>query len=534
MFKKLIGFCLLAAMLLSFAACRPSPVLEEIIYEQEQEEVDPSEEIIDPEDEGVEDEDIDDEIIDDADTQREDDISEGIEGEEDTAETSIETSYSESAIEDMQAEAAPIEVPEDVEVEIDDSVSEGSETAENPDIYEDVISGKSIVDAAGREVIVPENVDTVTAVSGAAQLMMVLGASEKLLAADAEFLSSPIGTGAESLWTLRDSGVITLTNLERLIELAPDVCFEISGETTFTSSQAQAIMDAGISYVVLPDFTSIENLVTAANLMAQVLGGDTQEKADEYISYINKVSTEVSRKTAGTEYTTIYISHWDRNVSYQLSQTQGAFDSEGTGLAVGYSPTKSQLGSAFMQVAGVTNETTRLRSMHRDGRYVYITPMFHQLNAVVTGGMGTFYSGAGEVGAAYDLFVSRLFGSDTYVQLGQDQFPAIVVASSEIKTRIEGDFFWQVRPSDSSGYVDIAGISFYRGVSDEFDIYVAPSYFAPWADCTLEAPLLAYWTAYKFSGAYTLDEVKEEAAQFYSTFFSINLSGQELTAIFGE
>ena len=519
-------------MLLLLAACRPSPVLEEIIYEQKQEEVDPSEEVIDPEDEGEENEDIDDEIIDDPETQRDDDISQGLQGEEESAETAVTADYSEISNEDFEAGSAQTETPEDVDIA--ETGGGGAENVENPDIGEDVITGKSIVDASGRTVTIPENVETATAISGAAQMMVMLGASEKLLASDAEFLSSAIGTGAESLWSPKDSGVSTLNSLEKLIELAPDVCFEISGEATFTSAQVQALADAGISYVVLPDFTSVDNLTTAANLMAQILGGDTQAKADAYSKYVNNVVSEVSKKTVGVELTTIYISRWDKNATYQLTGTQGAIEPYGSGLAVGYSPTKSQLGSAFMQVSGVTNETTRLRSMHRDSRYVYITPMFHQLSAVVTGGIGAFYSGAGEVGAAYDLFVSRLFGSDTYVQLGQEQFPAIVVANAEIKQQIENDFFWQVRPSDSSGYVDISGVSFYRGVSGKFEIYVAPSYFTSWADCTLEAPILAYWTACKFADAYTLDEVKEKAKEFYSEFFSIDLSDKDLEKMLGE
>jgi hypothetical protein len=159
--------------------------------------------------------------------------------------------------------------------------------------------------------------------------------------------------------------------------------------------------------------------------------------------------------------------------------------------------------------------------------------MFHQFSAVVSGNMAAFYSGAGEYGSAYDLFVTRLVGESTYTQLGSSQFPAVIAASDSVREKIENDYFWKYRPSDANGYVNIDGESFYRGQCGEYAIYVNPSGMCDWAEGGLESPLEAYWIAYKFSGAYTLDEIKVKTAEFYSKFLNVTLSDEQLKNIFG-
>ena len=568
-----VRFEVLLIVFLSFSlllsGCRSSPVLEQIIYMQEAEETAPEEEMLDPGDEGPEDEQFDNELEEKAETERDTEEDQGLDGEEDEAQEAADDDHSEETQNDFETSAEPTqttensnpETPEstpepqvseqaendlpegeeDGEPEGDGEEDDNTEAAAGESVGGDTVTGKQIVDASGRTVDIPENVESVTATGTAAQIVELIGGENRLVASDSSLLSAALAIQAfpdlsniPAWWPDNPNQPISSENFETLIEAHPDVCFELSGDNTFTNSQVEQLTEAGISYVVLPGLASVDNLKQTVSLIAEVLGGDAAEKAAVYIGWVDEVISDVSGKTAGTDLTSLYIADWDSEASFQLSDTAGVIEPYGSGLATAYSPLKSQLVSAFMSVAGVTNESTRIRSIHRDSQYVYVAPMFHQFSAVVSGSEAAFYSGAGEYGSAYDLFVTRLVGESTYVQLGSSQFPALIVASENVREKIENDYFWEYRPSDANGYVNIDGESFYRGVCGEYAIYVNPRGMCDWAEGGLESPLEAYWIAYKFSGAYTLEEVKNKTAEFYSEFFGVTLSDEQLNNIFGE
>ena len=556
---------------LLLSGCRSSPVLEQIIYMHEAEETAPEEEMLDPGDEGQEDEQFDNEPEDEVETERDTEADQGLEGEEEEAEQAeqaAQADHSEETQDEFDTSAAPTQITENqnpetsestaepqageqtepdlpdeenVDPEGDGTENETGETAAEESVGGDSVTSRQIVDASGRTVNIPENVETVTATGTAAQIVELIGGENRLAAADSSFLSASLAmqafpdlTSVSALWSDNPDQPISSENFETLIEVHPDVCFELSGDNTFTNSQVERLTEEGISYVVLPGLSSVDNLKLTVSLVAEVLGGDAVENAAAYIDWIDDVINDVSGKTAGTDITSLYIADWDSDVSYQLSDTAGVIEPYGSGLAMAYSPQKNQLMSAFMSAANVTNESTRIRSIHRDSNYVYVAPMFHQFSAVVSGSRAAFYSGAGEYGSAYDLFVTRLMGESTYIQLGGSQFPAVIAASDSVKEEIENDYFWEYRPSDANGYVNIDGESFYRGVCGEYAIYVNPCGMCNWAEGGLESPLEAYWIAYKFGGAYTLDEVKEKTTEFYTQFFGVTLSAEQLKDIFGE
>ena len=186
-----------------------------------------------------------------------------------------------------------------------------------------------------------------------------------------------------------------------------------------------------------------------------------------------------------------------------------------------------------MSAAGLTNESTRIRSLHRDGDYVYVAPMFHQFDPAVSGDRAVYYSGAGEFGAAYDLFVARQVTQSLYYQLGSSDFPAIVVADENVKAQLEADFFWQYRESDANGFVVIDGSSYYRGVNGPYRVFVQPAGLGDWASGALDSPLEAYWLAWKLLGAMDREEMLERAADFYRDFLGLDLDEAELNGIFG-
>lgn len=485
--------------------------------------------MLDPEDEGEQDEQFDNAQDEDAKKNRDSEADMGqYEPQQSGGDSAMDTQHipDESESED----ATPSDAPKELET-APETVSGGENT------------GKQIVDAAGHTVTLPEHVETVTAVGWAAQMVEMLGGSGRLAAADGKFLSSELaravfsdlGSVAE-LWTDGESGV-TDESFAALLALEPEVCFEVSGAGTFTAAQVKELEMHGTAYVVLPALKSADTLKQAAQLVASVLGqrADTGEScaaiAADYAAWVDDT---LKSADSGLELTSLYIADWDSGASYVLDHTKGVIDPNGSGLAMAYSPKKAQLVSAFMKAAGVVNESTRIMSTHREADYVYVAPMFHQFDPIVTGSRAAYYSGAGEYGAAFDLFVARMVSGTVYYQLGGTQFPAVIAANESVKQALEDSWFWQYHPSDESGYVTISGESFYCGVIGEYAIYVNPQGMCDWAQGSVESPLEACWVSCKFGGGMTMEQVKEKTADFYERFFGLTLTAGQLTDIFGE
>ncbi len=358
--KARVSFLLIMVLSLGLllGGCRSSPVLEQIIYRQEAEETAPEEEMLDPEDEGRKDEQFDNKPEEEAETDRDTKEDQGLEGEKDEAEEAAEADHSEETMNAFDSSAAPAQATEDQNPETSESTpkpqadeqaepdteeeskysnpegeggeNENGNAAAGENIGGDAVTGKQIVDASGRTVDVPENVETVTATGAAAQFVELIGGDNRLIAADSGILSSALAmqafpdiTGIPAWWSDDADKPISPENFETLIAAHPDVCFELSGDNTFTNSQVERLAEAGISYVVLPGLSSADNLKQTAALIAEVLGGEAAEKAAAYTGWVDDVISDVSDKTAGTDLTSLYIADWDSAASYQLSDTAG-------------------------------------------------------------------------------------------------------------------------------------------------------------------------------------------------------------------
>ena len=564
---------LLLALSLLLCSCRSSPVLEEVVYTYTAEEVDLEQEMLDPEDEGEEDEDFRNEEEEDLDTERDTEATEGYEDEEDDEETEAAVSVtldvnsdddtSSDTTSDTTAQtdstgtgSDSTDTEDDTDTDTDTDDDTETETGTDTDTEETAadptpVAGdgeetyKQVVDATGATVDIPENVETVTAVGAAAQMVEMLGGSGRLIGTNSELLSSSLAKTAfsdcssiQNWWTGDGSSAITDACFTALLAADPDVCFEISGQNTFTDSQVAQLEAAGIAYFVLPALTSQTNLENAVTLVAEVLGTssdgtDCTTIANQYNTWVESTVSAVSNATSGNELTSLYVAGWDSSATYQLNNTPDEIASSGSGLAYAYSPAKSQLVSTFMAAANVTNESTR-QSGYGKSNYVYLTPMFHQFTPTVSGTAASYYAGSG-LATPYDLFVSFRISS-VYYQLGGASFPAIIVADSSVKSAIESSWFWQYHEADSEGFYTFeeSGSQIYRAIAGEYSIYVNPSGMVDWAEGSVESPLEAYWVAYEFYGTYTLDQVKNKTSEFYSTFFGVTLSSSELTAIFGE
>ena len=541
----------------ALSSCRESPVLHEIVYEYSAPIVDEDQQMLDPEDDGEEDEQFENQERDDPETERDTDNSISPEDPDDSDQAeneSVDVDLNKNSENDWESQDKPDDPSQtdnddggnDNEKENENgSDGEGETEGDAPnEIPGDPESLRQIVDATGELVDIPKQVDTVTANRWAAQMVEMVGGANRLVGANSSFLSSSLAWAAfsdlnnvETMWQGSGSWLIQDDSFSRLLELKPQVCFTISGDYNFTDEQLELLHKAGIYRVVLPALRSADSLCQAVEIVASVMGtsssgADSASIAKEYSAWVDTVYSDV-RGTVPDDCTSLYIADWDSGASYVLNNTKGVIEPEGSGLAMAYSPLKNQLMSTFMRAAGIVNESTRIMSTHNDSSYVYVAPMFHQFDPMVSGGNATYYSGAGEYGSAFDLFVARMISDSLYYQLGGSTFPAIIVANSSIKYEIENNWFWQYHSSDGNGYIDINGEQFYCGVIGDYGIYVNPSGMCSWAEGSVESPLEAYWLSSCFGSTYSLDDVKAFTNDFYQKFFGIGLSAGQLDEIFG-
>jgi ABC-type Fe3+-hydroxamate transport system substrate-binding protein len=552
--RRSLALLLAALLCAALGGCRESPVLQEVLYESAQEEADPDQEELDPEDQGEEDEQLENQEREDADTQRQEAANQGLTGQEDDASQAAGVDYSatsghpwdaaDPSGDDAAQNGAGSAPSADPDLSL---LPDGADASPENTADASLSTAKQVVDGAGRTVTLPENVDTVTAVGWAAQAVEMLGGSGRLAGADSAFLSSALAGaafsdlgGVQALWTGDGSTPLSDRAFTALLSLAPDVCFEVSGDNTFTDAQVARLEEAGVAYVVLPALTSTANLNTALDLLAQILdsnratGESAASLAGTYSSWVSATVSAVKSKTSGMALTSLYIAGWDPDAQYVLNNTHGVDFPTGLGLAYAYSPRKAQFLTPFMAAANITNESTRIASLYRDTDYLYVTPMFQQFKPTVSGALAAYYDSTGRTAASKELFVSRSLGGDSYCELGDAAFPAVIAADQSVKAQLESNFYWQAHDLTDTGYYTAQGMTFYHGVAGAFSIYVLPQGMCDWAQGSLESPLLTYWLACQFDGVYTLDQVKDETRSFYQTFFGAALTDQQLRQIFGE
>ena len=152
---------------------------------------------------------------------------------------------------------------------------------------------RQVVNAFGAVVEVPQEVETVAAVGEAALMVQMLGGPDRLAAADESFLSQPLAASVFAdegfdqivpLWPGDGGGGLDDASFASLLELAPQACLELSGQPVFSEAQIAALEEAGIAYVVLPSLNTSSGLKQAVTLTGELLGrlnGVDREIADQ-------------------------------------------------------------------------------------------------------------------------------------------------------------------------------------------------------------------------------------------------------------
>lgn len=215
--------------------------------------------------------------------------------------------------------------PEETEPDEDADASndDGNSPSDDQDPGDEEKPKKTVTDGNGEEQEIPEDVHTVTAVGDAAVIVEMLGGSGRIAGANADFLSNSLSQalfddlgGINSWWDGDGSGTISDGNFAALLAAAPDVCFEISGQSTFSSDQITQLKAAGIGYMALPTLTDSESIKSAVNIVADVLdvstgGQDAKKTAAEYSDWVDNLHAEVRGAVGDVPcYSTLYISEW--------------------------------------------------------------------------------------------------------------------------------------------------------------------------------------------------------------------------------
>ncbi|MCD8374689.1 MAG: hypothetical protein LUC20_06335 [Oscillospiraceae bacterium] len=563
---------LLALSMVLLCACRASPALEQVVYNQKFDDVS------------------------DVDTLKDNNIEYDREDEDIFSVKEVEESSSERGFEDDMAQYGEEENPEQQSANTDYDVSasdayttpegvgeqteqdsaggdegalrsdDGTSAADGEGVTAVIEAGagsgeaeyKQVVLSDGTYIEVPAGLGTAAAVGEAAILVQMLGGSGALVAASEDFLANAwaqtvfADEGAAStpaLWSGDGSEPLGDEAFAQLLEISPAVCFELSGQMTFTDAQIAQLEAAGIEYVVLPSLASASGIRSAVSIVGTVLGDRTEqggqnaeELASSYLAWqdelIADLASRVDRFTvASIDYDnvqgedvkylsgetdasagkyTLYISGWDSDVLYRIS-TAAYVEFEEYGLPVTEKGYVSRPLNYYMSIAGVVNMgAAALASTNVARWYVHPIRSVAHIKSIINGAEGVQFNNTN--GSQTKFLTTGLGGED---------YPAVVVANQSIKTALQSCTVW-----NRLSWPDQRGIEVKSTIEGSYEIYVNPCGVGSWADGSAESVLEAVWTAWLFHGAYTQDEVRGYIREFYSQFYRYYLCKKEISEIF--
>ena len=566
--SRVLLFLLISLMVILIAGCRPSSVLEKIIYKQDAEMVDHDNKtklVHNNQNNNVEDDQIaPQKQVEDADVQRERERDDPVAGENISQRTASKTEYEKNSDFNMDSNQKNASSN-------DKQTAYPESNAQNDNPSGSVIEGgitsdpsaKKIVDAHGNIISLPEKVERVSAVGEAALIVQMLGGGKSLSASSQSFVTNKFVstvfsaeeiTRVEGIWSGDGSTTISDEAFQRLLASSPDVCFEISGQLTFDDSQISKLNEAGIAYVVLPRFNTLANIKLAVQLVGGVLGDKSSQGglnapdlAQKYIRYCdaeikdagkrmerfahNKVDFNNDKYSNGVKYLsdssdngkyTVFISEWDNAAHYQVSSGT-RITLEGNGAAIARSGYSSSPLSYFMSLAGVVNTAAVYQDFNIEQKW-YASPLVPVTRTL------SYSGGIGMIQPTKEI-LTRVDDKC----LGSHEFPAIIVADYKIREKLLSDPMWknygkvttQSYITTDYGFLDEDGNIVKTTVVGDYDILVNPQGAGSWSNGSVESILEPIWIAWKFGGAYTETEVKEKVTEFYRTFYRYELTQAE-------
>lgn len=396
---------------------------------------------------------------------------------------------------------------------------------------------KTVTDASGTEQTIPEDVYTVTAVGAAAPIVTMVGGTSRLLGTSESFVSNEIGsmilagesdTQVNVWWSGDGSGQISDSDFQELLKASPDVCFEISGEGTFSSDQIAKLQELGIGYLVLPRLSSSGNIKQAVQIVAEAL--ETNEStgqaasviAQNYCDWVDEALSFAGKTRKAETYYSLYISDWREDVSYQrmfdpgydergyivdFPESSGVRNGQGQGVATASIDVDGMPFFEFWEQAGIRDTLTM--QLHEGNNYylgvsfiataegyeecteMYIFPYEHWfgLPSFSDSNVFSFYENVKDqstidtsVSSLYSKHYSVSWGLSTgwYTSVtddlgqgdpenhlgGSDRYKAIVVANDYVKSMISSSPQWKAGFLDGVVEQDPEDEFFYRGPCD--------------------------------------------------------------------
>lgn len=575
--KKSIVWILIVAILFSFSACRKSPVLEQVIYTDNEQVDQNSQKNKNEKDNEEQNQDIYSQKEDKSDTKRDYDNLKPLKGNQKNNKKAADEVYDSNS--SSQNTATNTETKNTPSSE-NGKTNEG--TQENPTVKKtkDFVY-KEIVGSKGERIDVPTDVNTVSAVGDAAVISQMLGGvlnnKSRIVASSESFSQNEVAhtvfsdeyiAGIETLWEGKGKTPLSSDNFAKLIELFPDVCFVISGDMTFTEEQLKTLSEEyKICVVTLPKLNNPDNIKTAIRIVGEVLGDKTssggtnaESIASKYISWYERTISSVESKNKrfsfdNVDYSydsyenyrvkkygnpnqdgffTLFISDWDTGATYKIS-SEHSVAVEGTGVAVaasGYSTTPT---SYYLSLGGVCNTAAAYSDIYRLKNW-YVCPLYSPSKLPnIIGSIGILDRG---------ISTYLTSANKTSPYLGSEKFPALIVADNSIKENIlaqknmSGNSFWKVygyasngQASCSNGFVDASNQLIYSGISGDYDIFVIPNGVGDWSSGSPESVLLSVWSCQKYYNLFSENEVKNYIKDFYSEFYRYELSDSETEEI---
>jgi hypothetical protein len=403
------------------------------------------------------------------------------------------------------------------------------------------LTSKQVVDAYGRTVDIPENVNTVAGVGSLAVLTLILGGADRLTAADSDLLGSGMAVSAFAgigraapLWSGSGGGPLSPDSFERLLELHPEVVVEESGRGTLTDAQVARLEESGVGYLVLPATTSLDGLCAAAETMGAVLGDQSAEhganahaRAAQYVAWLKSAALTAAHAVGSNSVYTLYLADWDDDARYRLFN-ENFTTLSGKGGAVVHSAAmdSGKALSSYLALANVMNTASRYGI---SAKKLYFTPLISAYRRMEISGPRA----DGMATAGQKLLEQN--GSS----LGKPDFKILLVANARTAEKIKASALWNVYPHidsgngsfNSDGFLDEEGNLVRTQISGQYDIVVNPRGLSSWTDGGCESVLESVWAAWRFHGALSENDVRRHIREFYSLFYRLDLSAAALDAI---
>ncbi len=427
---------------------------------------------------------------------------------------------------------------------------------------------RQLVDANGRMVDVPKDVNSVVACGDVAPYVAMLGGASYISVTSDSFKYNDIANSTFdkrsmdkmlSLWEGDGGSKISSDNFGKLLSAKPEVCFIISGQSLFTDEQYAQLNANYIYPVTLPKLNTVDNIKVAVGLIADVLGspnGDSSKKdaaqiGGRYIAWLDEIIAELKSKNrsfSGPQFKdfnndymvskvdiqntnqnstgpfTLLISSWDDSAAYALGSMRG------TGMPVTYSGYSHSPTAYAMSLGGVANNAALSNSI---SYYCYVSPMGFDstVRLSVSGGRYTWNRDISKNMVEISEGLNGVKSS-----IGTPQFRTIIAGTNAVRSNLLSSELWKQYPVVNSGTSTFNG-TYINGnlvrsyIEGSYDIYVTPGGVGSWISGSPEAFLEGVFINSIFYGDYSETDLKTKVKSFYATFYNYTPSSDVLNKI---